>query len=311
MAAIVIVTMVVLFSTSAGGEDTQWDPKDLLKGVHESHLRHRDIVYQVTDGNEDLMILAHGCFRHPTDFWQQSPLCPTCTGLPEERKILLQLVRTMDVVAIGKEHTCWAEMDLEPTVVTLRGFMERKAYRRVFAFGISSGGSFAGLLATRLPLAGIICQISVLSPMAIEQIPQSVRVAYVHMDRDHRTGRLVTDQAAKLEKRGHAVREFVVPPISIDARFFSNSIPVISEQQSKALYDALVKGKFLKDGFLSVDVTDRSLLVTLKQVRVREGLDDPLILNGSAILEELKRAYGFHEITADHFQSALRFIQDM
>jgi hypothetical protein len=72
------------------------------------HTNGTEVIYQIPSRPKAVLFIAHGCTIHAYDFWDKSPNCPHCTGLPEERIFVLQaLEQNMAVSIISSLGECW------------------------------------------------------------------------------------------------------------------------------------------------------------------------------------------------------------
>ncbi|KAF2314800.1 hypothetical protein GH714_033621 [Hevea brasiliensis] len=61
-----------------------------------------DVIWQIPDLAKAVIFLAHGCNGRAVNFWDRSPSCPNCVGLPEERLLVLHaLVHKFAVLTIS------------------------------------------------------------------------------------------------------------------------------------------------------------------------------------------------------------------
>ncbi|KAA8526216.1 hypothetical protein F0562_008045 [Nyssa sinensis] len=68
-----------------------------------------DVIWQIPDSPKAVLLLAHGCNGRAVNFWDRSPRCLNCVGLPEERLIVLHaLARNFAVLTISSAGRCWS-----------------------------------------------------------------------------------------------------------------------------------------------------------------------------------------------------------
>ncbi|THG23656.1 hypothetical protein TEA_013745 [Camellia sinensis var. sinensis] len=67
------------------------------------------VIWQIPNSPNAVPFLAHGCSGRAINFWNKSPKCPNCIGLPEEGLIVLYaLARKFVVLTISSAGTCWS-----------------------------------------------------------------------------------------------------------------------------------------------------------------------------------------------------------
>lgn len=98
-----------------------------------------------------VLFIAHGCHRKASDFWDKSPSCPECTGLPEERVLVrTALSKSFAVITVSSSATCWS-FGKEKRIVrdVIKTWIKKHDLERLHlvALGASSGGYFVSALA--------------------------------------------------------------------------------------------------------------------------------------------------------------------
>ncbi|KAL0362504.1 UNVERIFIED_CONTAM: hypothetical protein Scaly_1205600 [Sesamum calycinum] len=91
--------------------DEKWNGFDSLVGLDPTvEFRNgTDLIWQIPDSPKAVLFLAHGCNGRAVNFWDKSPNCPNCVGLPEERLIVLHaLARKFAVLAVSSKGICWS-----------------------------------------------------------------------------------------------------------------------------------------------------------------------------------------------------------
>lgn len=284
-----------------------------------------------------LVLLLHGCSHSATDFWPRSKYCETCTGLPEETKIVSELVRTgytamavssTDRRSLGTANgvRCWK----------VRASLETPDYQRIetalkvaqrlrvntsplYVVGISSGGYFASTLPLRFTITGIVSIVSPGVPWFLEnRMSAHLRnsfttryppVAYVHMsERDGLTAATVTKNVQHLKKHGIASMAFEVSPKAVTPDYLAQSMPHWGLPLAGRVVRQLQANGFLDSTYFLTNNPRhsgwRDALSTL-----RHDLPDSLIADASPLSEELNRAWAEHECTAEHFRKALEYLR--
>ncbi|MFS7993776.1 putative PAN/Apple domain-containing protein [Helianthus anomalus] len=55
----------------------------------ECRIRHNvQVIWQIPGSPRSILFIAHGCNGRAANFWDKSPNCDNCVGLPEERAIV-------------------------------------------------------------------------------------------------------------------------------------------------------------------------------------------------------------------------------
>lgn len=146
-------------------------------------IENHEVMYQAPAGGVmGVLFVAHGCHHAAGDFFLKSETCPTCLGLPEERRLLLRaLHRGYAVVAVSsldRASGCWnshqVDRDLQPVATILDEVRRREGWadKPLYALGASSGGSFVLCLPLVADLRGISPQIMGLGEQHLRYVLQ-------------------------------------------------------------------------------------------------------------------------------------------
>lgn len=294
-------------------------------------------VVQMMSGARGVVLLLHGCSHAATHWFPHSPGCADCIGLPEEVRITASVLRhgfvPLAVSSTDKQHRCWrtamtdlaSKADYIRVRTALADVFSRDpalAMRPIFAVGVSSGGVFA----TSLPLlfnnmSGVN---SIVSSGISSQWPEtqtSARsvsgnayppVVFTHMGvLDSGTAVAVSAAMAGLSRCSIPSAQFTVRPMLVTPLYLLQAMPQwplsLVERVTKALQDVDILGpsfKLLRNPRQSDwrSALDAPLKIELAQ------LGDNLVADLSPLSEELNRAWGAHEITADYFEDAFAFL---
>ncbi|KAJ7538868.1 hypothetical protein O6H91_11G066500 [Diphasiastrum complanatum] len=118
-----------------------------------------DVVWQIPPIPKEVLFIAHSLNGLPTEYFDWSPSCRLCTGLPEHRTIVLEaLARGYAVIAIKSLGSGWMQFPLETNVdlnnvkLILASWRQRHGLESLplSAFGSSMGGFFVTILAPQL-----------------------------------------------------------------------------------------------------------------------------------------------------------------
>uniref|UniRef100_A0A7S1TI25 Uncharacterized protein n=1 Tax=Compsopogon caeruleus TaxID=31354 RepID=A0A7S1TI25_9RHOD len=254
-------------SEGSGGSTVETEGREVREGVKQGgsvRLRGRreeilgmEVVWQRPsvglERERGVWLLAHGCSHSATDFWDRDdPLCLTCIGLPEEKRITRRLLEeNYAVIAVSssdREVKCWHPRDESDhrVVQIIREWMTREHLTGlpVYLLGVSSGGGLVVSIAEEIHAAGVVCEVSV--PHAWDS---SITLVVVTMEQD----RMSVQRAAKLAN-GHSIFHVRARAIPLTTDFFSSRIENFSRTCSSAMAQAFEKHGYVNvDGFLMTD----------------------------------------------------------
>eukprot|EP01004_Peranema_trichophorum_P005505 NODE_4362_length_1179_cov_53.969697_g3853_i0.p1 GENE.NODE_4362_length_1179_cov_53.969697_g3853_i0~~NODE_4362_length_1179_cov_53.969697_g3853_i0.p1 ORF type:complete len:348 (+),score=65.73 NODE_4362_length_1179_cov_53.969697_g3853_i0:58-1101(+) len=262
-----------------------------------------------------VVFLAHGCSHSATDFWDKSPNCPSCIGLPEDKALRQGLINSgYAVIAISSQDRegskCWnPEDDIDPVKNGLKSLIQRERMDQlpIYGIGISSGGGFVTFLSQSFKFDAIEVQImGTLDEMISKSFPPTL---FTHMPRDSRMANIIHKNMETL--KSHAVRsaEIKVHPMPLSPDFFSNRVPEISPPLSAAIYKALVNASYLNEkGFLIEDPRGTKWREVLRK-SIPELKDTNMKPDESAIPEVMNVAYARHEIVARFMNERLQWFE--
>lgn len=152
------------------GDKTHDQPTQIVKHVSRSHptveIRNGTrLIWKIpTNKPKAVLFIAHGCHRKASDFWDKSPSCPNCTGLPEE-KVLVRtaLSKSFAVITVSSSGTCWS-FGKEKRVVrdVIKTWVKKHNLESLplVALGASSGGYFVSALALDMEFSSIVLMIA-------------------------------------------------------------------------------------------------------------------------------------------------------
>lgn len=301
-----------------------------LAGVYET-LEGVELVFEVPASHKAILLLFHGCKHSSTDWWPKSEKCTNCTGLPEEVRIIeAALAEGYIVVALSSQdrvHSrCWdtgwppeLSIDIQKVTWAVQALVKRQGWSGlpVYALGGSSGGALVMLLALRMQLQGVCCQIMAVPPDVVQTKPQDEAgntwqyppTALVYMAKDQHTAQGVGEMSKALAEQGIPVLGMVVHPQPLTPAFFSSRTRVISAALSSAIYATFLRAGLLDaSGYL---LEDPRLTSTQWQPLLEQNVpvvkDMNLKVEESAIHEELNLAWAEHELVSDNISSVLNF----
>ncbi|DBA66909.1 TPA: hypothetical protein ACH3X2_002029 [Trebouxia sp. C0005] len=280
-----------------------------------------------------VLLLFHGCKHSSTDWWPKSDGCPACKGLPEETRITgAALAEGFAVVALSSQdrthNRCWDTgwplentADVPKVTWALQALTKQRGWSELpmYALGASSGGALVLLLALKVPLQAICCQIMAIPGSLLQTSPGDEsgrtwgypRTAFTYMARDQHTARGVIEMQAVLTQQGVNVIDMEVQPRPLTPSFFFNRTQDISSSVSAAIFSTFEKSGLLdSSGFLLEDPRQTSAhwQELLKQ-HVPATKQMNLKVDESVIHEELNLAWAGHELISDNISSIFKFFQ--
>ncbi|OVA00203.1 hypothetical protein BVC80_8695g18 [Macleaya cordata] len=304
---ILILMAFILFITNNGQEpiSTSVLPKLKWKSLVQLHPTSEfrngtDLIWQIPDSPKAVLFLAHGCNGRAVNFWDRSPSCPNCVGLPEERLIILHaLARKFAVLTISSSGRCWSFWE-EGSIVKgiIRWWVEKNKLEKLplVALGASSGGYFVSALANDMSFSSIALMIAegVFGGMDIpDNYPPTL---FVHMPKDRTRMRLIGENMETLRQRGVDVAEVKCMEFPLTPNFLSDRISGLDEAVSVKLFEL-----FHEKGFVD---ENRFMRNDGRATRWKEALKEKktILLDKNEwvhhIQEELNLAFAYHEMTS-------------
>ncbi|MCO5552324.1 hypothetical protein L7F22_005835 [Adiantum nelumboides] len=264
------------------------------------YMADTQLVWQIPPSPKAVLFIAHGCHGSATYFWDKSHDCAECTGLPEERIIVMHaLSRGYAVVAITSTRECWSlASDKDKVLATLSYWIEERGLNKlpVVALGASSGGSFVSVLAREYKFQSIVVMIS-------EGFFQTVKIdkcypstLFVHMVKDKRRAALIKNAMEALKRNGIDTTEVKCFQLPVTPHYFTR-IPGIDALTSERVYQTFKDSGILDhENFMMADGRSMNWMVPLKMRGVLP--DDHYGFWDLHMRELLNLAYGYHELTS-------------
>ncbi|ERN20474.1 uncharacterized protein LOC18448890 [Amborella trichopoda] len=269
-----------------------------------------DAIWQIPNSPKAILFIAHGCSGKAANFWDRSPGCPNCVGLPEERLLVLHaLARKFAVLTISSTNVCWdLKRDRKIVKGILKWWIEKNKLEGLplTALGASSGGYFISALATDVKFRSVVLMISEGVFEAME-IPRNYPpTLFVHMPKDRaRVGRIAENMEA-LRAKGIDVGELKCMEFPLTPRLLSDRIPGLDQTTSIAIFEIFKeKGIVNDDGYMRNDGRKIDWKESLKE---RDVLSDKYEWS-SHIQEELNLAFGYHEMTSLQSEQILNWFE--
>lgn len=260
-----------------------------------------NLIWQIPESPKAVLFLAHGCNGQAANFWDKSPSCPNCVGLPEERLIVLHaLERRFAVLAVSSLGTCWSfGKEKENVKWIIKWWIEKNKLEKLpaTALGASSGGYFVSVLAAEINFSSITIMIAE-GQFDSTEIPKGYPpTLFVHMPKDHIRAALIRVNMEALRQKGIPVKEIRCLEFPLHPKLLSDKIPGLDQTLSIRLFEVFrEKGFINKNGYMRNDgraipwkqaVKQRNLL--LKKHELVNHIE-----------EELNLAFAYHEMTSLH-----------
>lgn len=305
---LVIVALVLLFGRIGHGSSSiselvnqKWDSfNSLVQFDPTVEVRNEtDLIWQIPDSPKAVLFLAHGCNGRALNFWDKSPKCLDCVGLPEERLITLQaLSRRYAVIAISSKGVCWS-LGEERWIVknTIQWWVTKQKLEKlpIYALGASSGGYFVSVLATALRFRAIALMIAegVFSHLDItKEYPPTI---FVHMPKDETRKHKIERYLESMTKKGIEVEEVTCMEFPLTPQLFANRIPDLDITLSEKLFNLFQEKGFIdKNGYMRDDGRKIPWRTALDERNI--PLPDKSLVNH--IQEEMNLAFAYHEMTS-------------
>ncbi|XP_047076736.1 uncharacterized protein LOC124686900 [Lolium rigidum] len=269
-----------------------------------------ELLWQLPPGPDRpraAVFVAPGCTIRATDFFDASPGCPRCAGLPEERRFTREALRRgYAVLAVSSRAECWSldasasgnELAAVESIIKwwvndqhpdLHGLP-------LVAIGASSGGYFVSALAARVRFSGVAIMIAEGVFAAMREVPAGYPPAlFVHMPKDAERAQMVAASIGQLKSKHVDVREIQCGAFAVSGEFLAARIPGLTRTVADGIVDVLRHKSFLDNkGFLKKDGRSTPWKGAAEEAKV---LPAGFSLERH-VTEELNVAYAYHEFTS-------------
>lgn len=258
-----------------------------------------DLIWQIPDSPNAVLFLAHGCKCRAVNFWDRTPNCPECVGLPEDRLLVLNaLHQKFAVLTISSAGRCWT-LGEERLIIKdiIRWWVTQHKLENLplVGLGASSGGYFISALARDLRFSSITLMIAegVFDQMDIpNDYPPTL---FVHMPKDVRRQQKISEFTEVLRAKGIDVAEIESMELPLSWSFFADRIPGLDHIVSRKLFELFRDEGFIdENGYLRRDGRStrwKEALQARKTVLVPKNLLQH-------VQEELNLAFAYHEMTS-------------
>ncbi|XP_058095431.1 uncharacterized protein LOC131240917 [Magnolia sinica] len=307
-ASLLILAVFILLLKNKGKPDTSFGlPKlkwNSFRSSVEFHpslefMNGTDVIWQIPDSPKAVLFLAHGCSGRAVNFWDRSPSCPNCVGLPEERLIVLNaLARKFAVLTVSSTGICWSfgkEKDRVKGII--KWFIGENKLEKlpVMALGASSGGYFVSVLAKDMRFSAITLMIAE-GKFGNMDIPADYPpTLFVHMPKDQRRMKMIGEYMEALKKKGIPVAEIKCMEFPLTPDLLSDRIPGLDQTVSFKLFELFRDKGFMDDnGYMKNDG---------RAIPWKEAIEGTDLLSdknewANHIQEEMNLAFAYHEMTS-------------
>lgn len=258
-----------------------------------------NLIWQIPDSPKAVLFLAHGCNGRAANFWDKSPNCPTCVGLPEERLIVLHaLARKFAVLAISSKGRCWSpgeERWIAKDIIQWWVAERMLEKLPLFALGASSGGYFVSVLAIEGQFKGIVLMIAEGEFNHLDITKDYPATLFVHMPKDEKRKQKIEKYMVAMSGMGIDVTEIKCMEFPLTPELFANRIPGLEQSLSVTLFKVFQDRGFIDDnGYMRDDGRAIPWKTALEERNIL--LPDKSLVNH--IQEEMNLAFAYHEMTS-------------
>ncbi|XP_059283241.1 uncharacterized protein LOC132036863 [Lycium ferocissimum] len=258
-----------------------------------------DLIWQIPDSPKAILFLAHGCNGKAANFWDRSPKCPNCVGLPEERLITLNaLAKRFAVLGVSSSGRCWSmeeERFIIKDIIEWWVVKQKLQSMPLVALGASSGGYFVSVLATDLRFSSITIMIAEGLFDQMDILKSYPPTLFVHMPKDKWRRVRIERYLTFLKGKGIEVAEVKCMEFALSPNLLADRIPGLDLATSRKLYSLFQEKGFIDaKGFMRNDGRAIQWKAALKEREII--LPDKSIANH--IQEEMNLAFAYHEMTS-------------
>lgn len=273
----------------------------VLPGPTVESIKEAEVIWQIPFNPEAVLFIAHGCGGSALNFWDRSPGCPNCVGLPEEKRIVLDaLAQKFAVIVITSTDVCWSYGKEGSRVKhIIRWWLEKHdlVESPLVGLGASSGGYFLSILATKVKFRGIVLMIASGLFDQMVNIPDDYPATlFVHMPKDVDRRRKIDRHVEMLRKKRIEVQEIKCMEFPITPNWLADRVSGVDQTTSTKLFELFHdKGFTDANGYMKNDGRGTPWREALKQSNILLPYGSKLVHH---IQEELNLAYAYHEMTS-------------
>ncbi|KAL0714851.1 hypothetical protein Bca4012_021830 [Brassica carinata] len=285
--------------------DDKNQPTQIVKHVSQSHptveiQNGTQLIWKIPTNNKPkaVLFIAHGCHRKASDFWDKTPSCPNCTGLPEE-KVLVRtaLSKSFAVITVSSSGTCWS-FGKEKKIVgnVLKTWIKKHDLEKLplVALGASSGGYFVSALAMDMEFSSIVLMIAEGVFDRISVTKRYPPTLFVHMPKDVYRQQKIREFLEGLRMEGVDAEEIECLDLPMSPGFLADRIAGFDRGVSAKVFEVFREKGFVDEkGYMKRDGRRTSWRQALSGYKI--SLEESLV---TPVEEELNLAYAYHEMTS-------------
>lgn len=269
-----------------------------------------DLIWQIPELPKAVLFLAHGCNGRAINFWDPSPGCPNCIGLPEERQLVLHgLAQQFAVITISSAGRCWT---LGEEVLVVKNILQWWISKRkleklpVVALGASSGGYFVSVLASFMKFSSIVLMIAEGMFEQIEVENDYPPTLFVHMPKDLHRQQKIDEYTEFLKEKGIEVAVIECTEFPLSRYTLADRIPGLGQTLSARLFELFQEKGFIDTkGYMKKDG---------RAIKWKRALEEKKSLSlvkhlVPHIQEELNLAFAYHEMTSVHSDQIFKWFE--
>lgn len=318
---LLLLVLVLVFRNESDGENPilayglpkqKWNSFDSLVHLHPTRefRNGTDLIWQVPESLKGVLFLAHGCDQRAINFWDKSPQCPDCIGLPEERLLVLRgLAQGFAVIAISSAQRCWT-FGKEVLVVKdiLEWWIGRQKLEKLplVALGASSGGYFVSVFANAMKFSSIVLMIAEGMFERMDVKGDYPPTLFVHMPKDLYRQQKIDEYVEVLKGKGIDVGVVECLEFPLSPNTLADRIPGLDQALSRKLFEFFLEKGFVdQNGYMKKDGRKIKWKKALEEKKTLL-LDEHLVRH---IQEELNLAFAYHEMTSVHSDQIFKWFE--
>lgn len=318
---LMLLVFFLVFRSDSDGENPilayelskqKWNSFDSLVHLHPTRefRNGTDLIWQVPESPKGVLFLAHGCNGKAINFWDKSPQCPDCIGLPEERLLVLHgLSQGFAVITISSAQRCWT---MGKEVLDVKDIIEWWIGRRkleklpLVALGASSGGYFVSVLATAIKFSSTVLMIAEGKFEGMDVKGDYPPTLFVHMPKDLYRQQKIDEYVEVLKGKGIDVGVVECVEFPLSPNTLADRIPGLDQELSRKLFEFFREKGFVdQNGYMKKDGRKIKWKKALEEKKTLLR-DEHLVPH---IQEELNLAFAYHEMTSVHSDQIFKWFE--
>ncbi|CAM6105527.1 unnamed protein product [Calypogeia fissa] len=288
-----------------------------------------DMVWQIPADPKAVIFISTSRYAVPFSFFDPSPDCPQCYGLPEDRaEVLAALDRNYAILIVPSFGPEWERVNDWPpslsqersTVTTIikEWTKEHELDHLPFAsFGHSNGANFSTQLTLEFDVKALVLSCASGEWELLEHADPSVfpPTLYVDMPNDNASDGFypqVVRALSILKVRGVKTVEFQEWPRPIFPSNFTEAIPCLGSANAEKIYAAYKAEGWIDDnGYVLVNPYYADSPGVLKKYDFLPycPYEDDLCFS-KHVEQELRMAYGFHSLSSEYNKEIFEWLDN-